>query len=162
MLPIGRAGRTVWPWSISDTLQSQRRWSLELDREPALCLVAVRHCREVLAEASFHPPSWRDLTVVVPERAEEEEPNQRKVGWKQSAARSLETKFLNERVWPGMTNAEKALLRSQRGHLPPQQTALPTTRATRMDGQHFRVLLFRRLRLPLPLVLSHLPMLPPT
>ena len=32
-----------------------------LDREPALCLVAVRHCREVLAEATFHPPSWRDF-----------------------------------------------------------------------------------------------------
>ena len=38
------------------------------------CLVSARHCREVLAEANFYPPSWRDLAVVVPERAEEVEP----------------------------------------------------------------------------------------
>ena len=88
-----------------------------LEREPAPCLAAVRHCRQVLAEASFHQPSGTDLTVVFPERAEKEEPNQRKVGWQQRASRSLETKFLNEYVWPGMTNAEKALLRSQRGPL---------------------------------------------
>ena len=91
-----------------------------LDRDPAPCLAAVRHCKEVLAEANFHPPDWRDLAVVVPERAEEEEPNQPKFGWQQCASRSLKTKFLNERVWP--------------------VTILPTTREKRMDGQPVRVL----------------------
>ena len=123
-----------------------------LDRDPAPCLAAVRHCREVLAEANFHPPGWRDLAVVVPDPAEEVEPNQPKFGWQQCASRSLETKHLNERVWPGMTDAERALLRSQRGPLASAAvTALPTSRATRMDGQPFRILLLRRLRLPLPL-----------
>ena len=61
------------------------------DRDAAPCLAAVRQCREVLAEANFHPPGWRDLAVVVPERAEEVEPNQPKC-----ASRSLETMFLNE------------------------------------------------------------------
>ena len=123
-----------------------------LDRDPAPCLAAVRHCREVLAEANFHPPGWRDLAVVVPDRVEDVEPNQPKFGWQQCASRSLETKHLNERVWPGMLDAERALLRSQRGPLASAAvTALPTSRATRMDGQPFRILLLRRLRLPLPL-----------
>ena len=69
-----------------------------LERESAPCLAAVGHCREVVAEASFHPPSWRELTVVVPDRAKEEEPNQRNVGCQQSASRSLETKFLKRLV----------------------------------------------------------------
>ena len=100
-----------------------------LDRDTAPCLAAVRQCREVLAEADFHPPGWRDLAVVDPERAEEEEPNHPKFGWQQFASRSLETKFLNERVWPRMTDAERALLRSQRGPLASAAvTALPTTR----------------------------------
>ena len=46
-----------------------------LDRDLAPCLAAARHCKEVLAEANFHPPGWRDLVMVVPDRVEEVEPN---------------------------------------------------------------------------------------
>ena len=99
-----------------------------LDRDPAPCLAAVRHCRVVLAEANFHPPGWRDLAVVVPDRVEEVEPNQPKFSWQQCASRSLETKHLNERVWLGMSDTERALLRSQRGPLASAAvTALPTS-----------------------------------
>ena len=63
----------------------------------------------------MHREPWRDL-LFVPERAEEEE-EQNKVGWQQNASRTLETKFLNEHFWPGMTDAEKNLLRSQRGRV---------------------------------------------
>ena len=136
LLRTGPAGPIVWPWSNSDTRPCQKR--VGLDRDAAPCLAAVRQCREVLAEANFHPPSWRDLAVVVPERAEEVEPNQPKFGWQQHASRSLETKFLNERVWPQMTDAARALLRSQRGPLASAAvTALPTTRATRTDHSAF-------------------------
>ena len=90
------------------------------------------------------------MTAVVPERAEEEEPNQRKVGWQQSAARSLETKFLNERVWPGMSDAERALLRSQRGPL--ASAAVTAQRSPITQGHQDGWSTFRiRLRLPLPL-----------
>ena len=123
-----------------------------LDRDLAPCLAAVRHCREVLAEANFHPPGWRGLGSGGSRPCGRSGPNQPKFGWQQCASRSLETKHLNERVWPGMTDAERALLRSQRGPLASAAvTALPTSRATRMDGQPFRILLLRRLRLPLPL-----------
>ena len=110
MLRTGLAGPIVWPLSNSDTRPCQKRWlpdSTETQRLVWLRFESAGKC-------------WRkleDLAVGVPERAEEAEPNQPKFGWQQCASRSLETKFLNERVWPWMTDAERALLRSQRGPL---------------------------------------------
>ena len=39
MLLIGPAGPTVWPWSIGDTMQSQRRWSLDWEGSRRLVLL---------------------------------------------------------------------------------------------------------------------------
>ena len=54
------------------------------------------------------------LAMVVPDHVEEVEPNQSKFGWQQCASWSLERA---RSVWPGMTDAERVLLRSQRGPL---------------------------------------------
>ena len=55
-------------------------------------------------------------------------------------------------VWPGLSDSSRALLGSQHGPLAfASLTALPTSKATRVDAQPFRVFLCRRLHLPFPL-----------
>ena len=95
-------------------------------------------------------PPWQELADSPPPREEEPERTQHQVGWQQRASRKLE-KFLREE-WPGLSNSSRALLRSQHGPLASAPlTALPTSKATRVDAQPFRVFLCRRLHLPLPL-----------
>ena len=55
-------------------------------------------------------------------------------------------------VWPQLTPADRAMVRSQSGPLSSVPfTAMPVDRVSRIDAEQFRVLLLRRLRLPLPL-----------
>ena len=65
--------------------------------------------------------------------------------WQHRAASCWEEQFLTT-LWPTFTNAQKALLRSQRGPLASEAlTVSPTSRATRMEPQPFRLWLCRRL-----------------
>ena len=119
---------------------------------PVPCFQAVRECQRSLAAVGFEMPSWVELSDSPPTREEDPEPNQPKFGWQQKATRMLEKNFTDEVEWPGLDNASRALLRSQHGPLAfALFTALPTSRVTRMDAQPFRLLLCRRMHLPLPL-----------
>ena len=105
-----------------------------------------------LQSAGLEMPPWQELADNLPPRHEEPEPTQPHFGWQQRASRKLEEKFLREEVWPGLSNSSRALLRSQHGPLASASlTALPTSKAARVDAQPFRVFLCRRLHLPLPL-----------
>ena len=120
------------------------------------CFLAARQCREVVEEAGLVLPSWTELSHSSPPAEAEPEPNQPQHSWQQKATTQLETRFVSDVVWPGLTGARRALLRSQHGPLASAAlTALPSSRATRIDCQPFcqpfRVLLCRRLHLPLPL-----------
>ena len=84
------------------------------------------------------------------ERVAEPELNQPKFGWQQKATQQLQQQYIREEAWPELGDPARALLRSQHGPLA-SLTALPTSRATRIDAQPFRLLLCRRLHLPLPL-----------
>ena len=76
------------------------------------------------------------------------------VGWQQQATKVLERKFVRERVWPTLSDSTRALVRSQHGPLASVPlTVVPTSKATRLDAQPFRVFLCRRLHLPLPLTM---------
>ena len=74
------------------------------------------------------------------------------MGWQQKATKCLHQKFMEEQHWMAITNADKALMHSQRGALVSAVfTTMPTNRMTRIEAQPCRILLCRRLRLPLPL-----------
>ena len=98
------------------------------------CFQAARQCREVVAAAGFAVPSWAELSFSPPPAEAEPEPNQPRHSWQQKATRQLETRFVSDVVWPGLTDARRALLRSQHGPLASAAlTALPSSRATRID-----------------------------
>ena len=124
-----------------------------LARDTAPCFSAVRTCVTSLTEAGFEVPSWRMLRASTePVRADAPEPSEPKIGWQQKATRCLHQKFHDVEYWPSLSNPERALMRSQRGPLASATfTAVPINRMTRIEAQPFRLLLLRRLRLPLPL-----------
>ena len=117
--------------------------------EPVGCFLSVVQCQRQLTDAGLVIPSWEELANTPPERLEEPEPSQPKVGWQQQASRKLEDTFIHNEV-PALTDSARALFRSQHGPLASSPlTALPTSTATRLDPQPFRPLLCRRLHLPL-------------
>ena len=73
-------------------------------------------------------------------------------GWQHEASSRVERKHREEELFPQMTHASRALIRSQAG--PGAGLALSTSPLcllTRFPSQVFRVILLRRLQLPLPL-----------
>ena len=97
---------------------------------PLRCLQSVRQCRQVVLDAGLltaHHPVQRSQSPHNPS------------GWQQRASKKLVEKFLREEVWPGLSYSSL--------------TALPTSKATRVDAKPFRVFLCRRLHLALPLTL---------
>ena len=122
-------------------------------RDPCPCFEAVRTCVEHLTEAGFEVSPWtvlRDSTTVA--RADSPEPSEPKFGWQHKATRCVHQQFHDTVYWPELSDPERALMRSQHGPLSSAAlTAVPTNRMTRIEAQPFRLLLLRRLRLPLPL-----------
>ena len=119
---------------------------------PLPCFRSVRQCQQTLDDAGLEMPPWQELSESPPARDEDPEPNQPKFGWQQRATKKLEEQFKDEVVWPTLNDSSRALLRSQHGPLASAPfTALPTSKATKVDAQPFRLLLCRRLHLPLPL-----------
>ena len=91
-------------------------------------------------DAGLVVPPWDELADTPPRREEEPEPSQPKMGWQQRASRKLEAKFIHDSVWPALDDSARALIRSQRGPLASAPlTALPTSKATRLDPQPFRL-----------------------
>ena len=73
-------------------------------------------------------------------------------GWQHEAASRVERNFRDRRLMPLMSRSDQALLRSQSGPFAGMAlSAAPTNALSKISPQLFRVLLLRRLRLPLPL-----------
>ena len=119
-------------------------------------LSAVVACtRELEGVQGFHPPSWTALAFGArpPPPQEDFELDALKGGWQHEASSRVERQFRGRNVLPVLTDGERALLRSQSGSgAGVAFSTVPCNPLVRIEPQLFRVLLLRRLRLPLPLL----------
>ena len=110
-------------------------------------------CLREAQEAHPVPPSWNDLVagarpeVLDPDQFELWDPQR---GWQHEAASRIESWWLDEFAFARMEELARALVRSQGGSgAGLALRACPTCRVTQLEPQ-LRVLLLRRLQLPLP------------
>ena len=103
----------------------------------------------------FEVPSWSAVTAGQRPpimEVEDREPGVPRQGWQHAAAIRIESSFRTEILMPRMSPVEQALLRSQSGPCAGVAFSVcPSSPLTRIDSALFRVLLQRRLHLPLPL-----------
>ena len=87
-----------------------------------------------------------------PEEDEALEPGLSRHGWQKTAHKCFEIQSFQEREWPAPDSTDSATSRSQRGPLAATPfVSLPSKWFSKFDPQSFRLLLRRRLRLPIPL-----------
>lgn len=102
-------------------------------------------------------PTWQEVHEGArPEQVFEPEPGEWAHGWQYYAASQIERNYREYVVMPNMHNSDRALLRSQSGpgagaHL----VAIPFCPELTIEPHHFRTILLRRLRMPLPLTARH-------
>ena len=121
---------------------------------PPTLVSAQTVAHQLVGVEGFEPPSWDALAngQRPPRREPEEfEPGGCRHGWQHEAASRVERQHRG-RLMPRFPQQQRAMLRSQSGPLAgvPLSTTLCNF-LSRIDSHFFRVLLLRRLRLPLPL-----------
>ena len=135
-------------------------WVRQLEGVPASPTLheAATARRELTGVAGFEPPTWREMAAGT--RAPEREPEDFEPGWvrgwQHEASYRVHRSFREMDLCPRMNESPRALVRSQAG--PGGGVALstcPTCRFTLLEPQVFRVLLLRRLQLPLPLTVRN-------
>ena len=120
------------------------------------CLEAVQNAAlELDGVEGFEVSEWTALAGGLrpePREPELHEPGGQRVGWQHEAASRVERQFRATHILPHLTPTRRAMLRSQSGPVAgiPFSVA-PSSFLTRLDPTLFRVLLQRRLSLPLPL-----------
>ena len=119
-------------------------------------LGAVRRAAQELEGVSgFVVPSWPALTAGLrppPREPEFHEPGGPRARWQHEAASRAERQFRTTSVLQQLSPSKRAMLRSQSGPAAGVAfSALPSSSLTRFQPALFRVLLQRRLALPLPL-----------
>ena len=118
------------------------------------CLDSARRAAVVLDGVDgFQVPSWSDVASGLRPPVigdEDREPGVPRQGWQHAAASCVESDFRAATLMPRMNPVERTLLRSQSGPCAGVPfTTCPSSPLTRIDSALFRVLLQRRLRLPL-------------
>ena len=110
--------------------------------------------RELEGVQGFHPPSWTALALGARPPPPEQvfEMDALKGGWHHEASSRVERQFRERIVLPVLTDGERALLRSQSGvGAGVALSTVPCNPLVRIEPKLFRVLLLRRLHLPLTL-----------
>ena len=118
---------------------------------------AVLAAFQLMGIEGFEVPSWEALADGLRTNSrepEDTEPGGFKHGWQHEAASRVERHHRDHMVMPTWADHEKGLMRSQSGPFAGVALSVaPINFLTRIDPSLFRVLLLRRLRLPLPLSL---------
>ena len=120
----------------------------------AIHLCGAASSRAMLAAVGFESPSWAELQEGLrPQQFtfDEMEPGVSTHGWQFFAAQVVEQRFRSKVVWPRCTSTEQALLRSQSGPMSGLPFSAVPSSSARFPAHLFRMLLLRRLWLPLPL-----------
>ena len=116
---------------------------------------ASRAATQLQGVQGFEVPQWRDVAAGLrpPDREREEhEPGGNRGGWQHEASSRLEQVFRAHSLFPQMGPSERAMVRSHHGPgAGVAFSASPSSLLTQIESPLFRVLLQRRLRLPLPL-----------
>ena len=110
---------------------------------------AVGKCSDTLQNVGFTPPSWEDLAKGEPppeEDVKSEDDRNIPRGWQKASTKMVEQAYFSAKIQPQLTESEAALRSVGISAI----HRFPTNRATRIDPRPFRVLLCRRLHLPLP------------
>ena len=113
----------------------------------------ARECATSLAEAGCELPTWLDLVdgVRPPIPMDMGDPFQPRQGWQHFVSDTVEERHLHQTLRT-LLPPQRALVRSQGGPLSARPfVCCPTSRLTKFQPQSFRILLLRRLHLPLPL-----------
>ena len=120
------------------------------------CFQAVEEAASRLRLMGVDTPNWEVLSSGLrPEEGRrvkhrERDPTQPRHGWQKVASAKVHEQHREEVVWPLLSSSQRASVRSQSGPLASVPfTSFPTCRVTRMESKPFRVLLLRRLRMPL-------------
>ena len=119
---------------------------------PALFQELANSRETLITEGFANCPTWEQAQEGArPPQPEEIEPGEFQHGWQFFAASTREQFFREGTLLPNLSASRQALLRSQSGPgAGAAFSALPTSPLTTFSSQSFRVLLLRRLRLPLP------------
>ena len=153
----GQAGPIRCRPSRVATQSWQRNSSRPWTTRGAFHLQGAAECREILLDRGFDAPRWGAVAHGLrPGRGlDDAEPAEAAHGWQRPASSASEECFRRGAVWPRLSPGDRALLRSQSGPLSGVPfTTSPVSFHSRFSLQEFRVLLLRRLWLPLPLTSS--------
>ena len=123
---------------------------LEGRRDTSFLRAAAEARRTLTRTSSFEPPSWHAVADGARPQLRDPadfEPGGVRQGWQHEASFHVEEQHRDD-LLTRVTVQAQALIRSQAGAA---LTVVPTSRETKIPSQMFRVVLLRRLRLPLPL-----------
>ena len=134
---------------------SQIVQQLEGHPDSPFLAAATSSARALIGTMGFDPPSWQALCEGVRPRMlepEEFEPGLERGGWQHEVSSRVERQHREEVLFERLLPRDRAWVRSQSG--PGGSLALttcPTSVLTKIPPHLFKVVLLRRLRLPLPL-----------
>ena len=126
-----------------------RRLSGGIAAESSQCCKVVAHAVSRLRAIGVKTPSWDALSAGLRleegrrARHSDRDPTEPRYGWQKVASEVVQRRHREDVVWPLWSAPERASVRSQSGPLASILfMSFPVYRVTRIDSEHFRILLF--------------------
>ena len=150
--PFGHLGKTQQTHCTAKRQTYSKRWSATCKHQPQPCQQSsVSPMFKPSSTTSASPPPWPERTPSPASVQLPEAPRDLHRGWQQAASAAIDQAY-STAVRSALDPASQALLDSQSGSQKKTKTftLLPTSPDLVLESAHFRVLLLRRFRLPLP------------